>query len=304
MDTCHRNETAKLGDIMKILRKTLIASIIFSSAPAFAAGHYVTGVEGIQAASAPPPGFYYLAYLVNYQISGISKAPGDNTGSVSALVNRLVWISPHKLLGADYGMEMVAPIQATSLTFDGLGVNSTSRGLGDIYIEPLILAWHGQRYDFTVAVGQWLSNGKYSSTNPSSIGLGYKSTMLTVGGTYYIDAKKLWSVSILSRFEKNGSQTQTGITPGDGLSLEYGVGRKIGDTTQLGLVGYYQAQTTTSTGPNASPLNPKKSAIGIEFDKALPTQGMALKFAAYHEYSATDGATKGNLFRMTLVKAF
>ncbi|KLR58378.1 meta-pathway phenol degradation-like protein, partial [Diaphorobacter sp. J5-51] len=33
-----------------------------------AEGHYVPGVEGMQAASVPPPGFYYLGYLLNYDI--------------------------------------------------------------------------------------------------------------------------------------------------------------------------------------------------------------------------------------------
>lgn len=274
------------------------------SVTSFAAGHYVPGVEGIQAASVPPPGIYYLGYLINYNINEISGAPGDNTGTVSVLANRGVWISSHKFLGADYGMEAIAPIQANSLTFNGIGYGGTSRGLGDIYLGPVVLGWHGSNWDGVFALGEWLDNGSYSASIPSSVGLGYKSTMLTLGGTFYPDVKKEWSASILARFEKNGTQSQTGITPGNGLSVEWGIAKQIGGGKQLGLVGYYQDQTSNNSGPGASPLNPRKSAIGIQFDYPILDHGLFLKFAGYTEYSANGGAVKGNLLRMTIVKAF
>ena len=34
-----------------------------------AEGHYVPGVEGMQGPSVPPPGMYYLGYMVNYNIN-------------------------------------------------------------------------------------------------------------------------------------------------------------------------------------------------------------------------------------------
>ena len=86
-----------------------------------AAGHYVPGVEGIQNASVPPPGFYYLGYLVHYDINSFrapgssSNLPGSNKGNVTALANRFVWMTGHKLLGADYGVEAIVPIVRTSL---------------------------------------------------------------------------------------------------------------------------------------------------------------------------------------------
>ena len=274
------------------------------SATAFGAGNYVPGVEGVQAASVPPPGIYYLAYLVNYNIDQISNVPGDNTGTVSVIANRLVWISNHKLFGANFGMGAIAPVQANSLTFNGIGYAGTSRGLGNLYLEPVILAWHGTNWDGVFALGRFLNSANYSSTNPSSVGTGYGSTMLTLGGTYYPDSKKEWSASVLARFEKNSTQSQTGITPGDGLTVEWGIGRQIGGGKDVGLVGYYQDQTSSNSGPGANPLNPSKSGIGIQFDYPILDHGVILKFAGYTEYSARGGAAEGNLLRMTIVKAF
>ena len=271
---------------------------------ASAAGHYVAGVEGLDAGSAPPPGLYYLGYLVDYQIDSVSGAPGENKGNISAYVNRLTWITHKTILGAAYGMEAVVPLQSTSLTFNGLGVSSTSRGVGDIYLAPLILAWHGMQYDLTFSAGEWMPTGSYSSTNPSSIGLGYHGTMLTLGETIYLGASKAWSASALMRYEMNGSQQDTGLTPGNELSLEWGIGHPIGGGQQIGLVGYLQNQTTGSTGPGSSPLDPRKAAIGIEYDLPLAHEGPFLKIAAYREISASGGAPKGNLLRMTFVEAF
>ena len=80
--------------IRRPLGMATAATALFASAitSASASGHYVAGVEGLDAGSAPPPGFYYLGYLVDYQIDSISGAPGENKGNVSAYVNRLTWI--------------------------------------------------------------------------------------------------------------------------------------------------------------------------------------------------------------------
>ncbi|AJZ61047.1 metA-pathway of phenol degradation family protein [Paraburkholderia fungorum] len=281
----------------------ILCVFLIRTVPVFAAGHYVAGVEGIEAATVPPPGLYYLAYLVNYNIKEISGVPGNNSGTVSALVNRFIWIGKMRFLGADVGVEADLPVLANSLTFNGNGYSGTSRGLGDILLGPL-LAWHGSKWDTSFSIQETFDTGSYSAANPSSVGHGYDTTLFTVGGTYYPDQKRKWSLSALMRFEKNSMQSQTHITPGDGFTLEWGVGREIGGGKKVGLVGYYQAQTSNNSGPAANPLNPRKSGIGVEFDYPIPDNGLFLKFAGYTEYSASRGATKGNLLRMTFAKVF
>ena len=72
------------------------ALALLATAGAQAEGHYVAGVEGLQGPSVPPPGVYYLGYLVHYDINSLSApgssdaVPGRNKGSVTAVANRLV----------------------------------------------------------------------------------------------------------------------------------------------------------------------------------------------------------------------
>ncbi len=289
------------------MKKIVLAALAtVASVCATAGGHYVPGVEGIQAASVPPPGMYYLGYLVNYSIDELrapgseNSIPGNNTGTVSALANRFVYITNTKVLGADYGVEAIVPVIRKSMAFAG----ESSSGIGDVYLGPLVLGWHGGNWDAVAAAGLWFDNA--NSDSISKPGNGYKSTMLTGGGTYYFDAAKSWSGSALLRYEMN-SKDDRGFEPGDQVTMEWGIGKTVGPV-QLGLVGYDQWQTSDDTGTGASNDRAERHAIGVEVVYPLMKEaGVMLKAAYYDEYSAKGGSNpqaKGSTLRFTFVKAF
>ena len=288
----------------------LAATLSAASFLTHAGGHYVPGVEGIQGASVPPPGMYYLGYLVNYSIDelrapgGSNTVPLSNTGTVSALANRLVYITSTKLLGADYGMEAIVPVLRKSLNFNAPGISESNSGVGDIYLGPLVLGWHGGNWDAVAAAGVWFDNA--SSDAPSKPGNGYKSTMLTGGATYYFDAAKSWTGSALMRFEVNSTQSND-FKPGNQVTLEWGFGKSLGPV-QVGLVGYDQWQTSNDSGPTATSDHAERHAIGAEVVYPLMKEaGVMLKAAYYDEYSAKGGSNpqaKGSTVRFTFVKAF
>ena len=276
---------------------------------ASAGGHYIPGAEGIQAATAPPPGMYYLAYLINYNMDSFrapgtsDKLAGHNRGTVSAIASRFAWITDQKVLGADYGMELLVPVARTSLTLNAAGVSDSRSGVGDIYVGPLVLGWHGQQWDATAAAGVWLDNG--STSSPASPGKGFKGTMLTGGMTWYFDSARTVSASGLMRFERNGKNGD-GFRPGNQVSLEWGLGKNFG-TVQAGLVGYSQWQVSDDKGAGASNDRESRHAIGLQLDYPIPGAGVFLKGAIYKEVSATAGSNaypKGSLLRLTIVKAF
>ena len=291
---------------MKTTRIASAAALaLLVAAGAQAEGHYVPGAEGMQGPSVPPPGVYYLGYLVSYDISslrapGSSDAiPGRNKGSVTALANRLVWVTNHKFLGADYGIETIIPVMRTSLDF----ANSKDSGVGDVYVGPLLLGWHGPQWDAVAAAGMWLDTA--STREPASPGKGFKSTMLTGGLTYYFDGAKTITGSALARYEFN-SRKDNGIRPGQQLTVEWGLGKSFG-TFSAGLVGYSQWQTTNDNGVGASDDKSSVHAVGAEVVYPIPSAGVFLKAAAYKEVSAKGGTNpqpKGSLVRFSLVKAF
>lgn len=294
----------------KMITTAALAVLAVLNAPqAHADGHYVPGVEGLQASSVPPPGMYYLGYLVNYRIQDFrapgtsDDLPGRNRGTVTALANRLVWITSHKMLGADYGMEAIVPVMRTSLSVDAAGIADTRSGMGDVYLGPLVLGWHGPQWDAVAAAGLWLDSA--STGHPASPGKGFKSTMLTGGLTYYFDGAKSLSGSALLRFERNG-RNAAGLRAGNQVTVEWGLGKSFG-ALQAGLVGYSQWQTSDDSGPGAGTERAARHALGAELVYPLPVAGMALKGAFYKELRAKAGSgalPHGHLFRLSLVKAF
>ncbi|WP_156906471.1 SphA family protein [Halomonas halocynthiae] len=273
-------------------------------------GHYVAGVEGIRGASVPPPGFYYRGYLVHYGIDSLldgqgDKVVGDNTGKVTALANRMIWIIDKKFLGADYGVEVIIPVQNVSLDFRGLGIDDSDSGLGDIFLGPVVLGWHGQQWDAVFAAGYWFDTADYDDQSAAAIGKGFGTTMLTLGGTWYFDIEKAWSLSVLSRYEIKSEQDDTGITPGDSLLVEWGLSHRLENGLELGLVGYDAWQLENDQGVPAGLPNDKRKqhALGVEAGYFWPQLGLGLNGAYYNEYS-NEARPEGGLFRLTLTKAF
>jgi len=298
---------------MKQAEKSIVAVAALlaalAGATAHAEGHYVAGVEGLQGASVPPPGNYYLGYLVHYDVSRFrapgtsSDLPGSNTASVTALANRFVRITPTQVLGANYGYEMIVPVVSTSLKLGAAGLDNSQSGVGDVYLGPLVLGWHGAQWDAVAAAGLWLDSGK--SDQAASPGKGYKSTMLTGGATYYFDAAKAVSGSALFRFERHGKDN-AGVRAGNQLTLEWGVGKNLG-TVQAGVVGYSQWQVSDDQGAGMTDQRAARHAIGAELVYPVPGAGLFLKGALYKEFSVKAGngpEAKGNIVRVSLVKAF
>ncbi|GGJ07869.1 SphA family protein [Halopseudomonas pertucinogena] len=300
---------------MKSINRLLLA-LLTLAAPlsALAAnGHYVPGIEATGGAFLPPaPGLYYRAYLVHYDITDVvdpsgDTLPGSNSGSVSALANRFVWVSGRKFLGADYGVETIIPVQRTTLNFKGLGVDSSESGVGDVYLGPVVLGWHGSQWDAVFAAGVWLDTAEHDARDPASIGRGHHTTMLTLGGAWHFDEQRRWSVSALSRYEIKGEQDDTHITPGDSWLVEWALTHRLESGLEVALAGFDAWQLEADSG---TPSNDKleRHAAGIELGYGWRELGMELRGAVYHEYSTRAGSSgvqpEGNLFRLALTKAF
>lgn len=292
--------------------KTSLASAValaaaLAAGAAQAEGHYVTGVEGLQGSSVPPAGNYYLGYLVHYDINGFqapdSKDGIGGSGKVTALANRFVKVTDTKLFGADYGFETIIPVLRTSVKVGPL--DASDSGVGDVYVGPLVLGWHGAQWDAVAAAGMWLDTASNTLGDPTSPGKGYQSTMLTGGMTYYFDQQKSISGSALFRYEYNGKK-DNGVRPGDQLSLEWGLGKNYG-AYSLGVVGYSQWQLSNDKGAAAVAGKAERHAAGVEVVYPVASAGLFLKGAAYQEFSVHGGSgpePKGNLLRLSLVKPF
>jgi hypothetical protein len=263
--------------------------------------HYVPGVEGIKGASLPPPGWYVRDYNVGYYSTRANNPSGNNASPPNfeaftyGNIPRVLWITDTKFLGGYVGVDALLPLLYQSLTVPGY--DHGTFGIGDLFAEST-LSWHPKQFDFATAVGVWAPTG--DSGTPTRAGLGYWTPMLTAGATWYIDQEKTWAVSALNRYEFNTEQRDTHVTPGQAYTLEWGVSKTVMKVIDLGAVGYYQQQVTTTSGAPASSRN-RVAAVGPEINVVFPKQMLFISLRYNYEFMAENRA-QGHTFALTLTK--
>ena len=299
-----------MGKLVVAMCCTLgFAGTFFGMASAGETGHYVNGVEGIKASTLPPPGFYYRMYNVYYDADEIMDEDGDalDVGldvHVYALVNRFVWISDIKMLGADFGADVIIPLVYTDLEIKAFDVDDDEFGLGDIAIEPFVLSWHGARYDASFGLAVYVPTGE--TAEPASPGKDFWTGLVTLGGTYYFDVEKTWSASILSRYEIHSEKDETDVRPGNDFHFEWGIGKTLAKIWDVGLAGYCQWQMTDDSGSDVEwdkGVHDRVFAVGPEVTVFIPPARSFLSLRSLWEFEAKD-RTEGQVIALTLTKAF
>jgi hypothetical protein len=291
-----------------LIRFVLVAGLtaLASSLQAQPTAHYVPGVEGIKAASLPPPGWYVRDYNLAYTSSTWNNGAGNKSGPPDfevfnyANVPRVIWITEEQLFGGNIGVDALIPLLYQNVRAGGPA--SGTFGVGDLFAEAT-LSWHTKQFDFSLAGGLWMPTGDYEP-NSTKAGLGYWTPMLTAGATWYLDEEKTWAVSALGRYEFNTEQDVTHVTRGQAFTLEWGISKTLQKVIDVGVVGYYQQKTTDDSGPGKA-VSPQDRvvAVGPEISVAFPKPMLFVSLRYLNEVMSENRA-QGHTFTLTLTKRF
>ena len=275
--------------------------------------HYVPGVEGVKAASLPPPGIYLRDYNVVYASKTLADSQGhsisaaDPNATIYANVPRLLWITDMTLLGGSIGFDALLPLQYNSLRVNTPGgqFNEAAFGVGDLFAE---VTWskHSAHWDFALGYGIWAPIGENSPGLTTDAGNGYWTHMFTAGATFYPDSEKKWSISALNRYEINTQKDGTECRPGNAWTIEGGISRALSKTVDLGVVGYYQMQTSASAGDptgNLGANRDKVAAIGPEIGVFYPSYTLGWSLRYLYEFMA-ENRLRGQTVALTITKRF
>lgn len=263
--------------------------------------HYAPGLEGIKAATLPPPGFWLRDYNWFYYADQVNDHDGHKIGAAGAeafvYVNapRLLWITEAKPLGGYLGLDALLLLKHTWIKGAG-----ESFGLGDLYVEGT-WSWHLKQWDLAVAAGVWAPTGDFSKSHPTWAGSGYWGEMLTAGATWYPDQEKRWALSLLNRYEFNQENYDTDTTPGQAYTLEGGLSYGVSKTVDVGAIGYYQRLMTKDRGDHPRGAYDQVAGIGPEVSAFFPKimLGVSLRYA--YEFMA-ESRLQGHTFTLTLTK--
>jgi len=265
--------------------------------------HYPPGLEGIGAASLPPAGVYARDYNYFYtadRLRGVGPQPDFNV-FVYAQVPRVIWMTDLKPLGINYGMDITVPIIYTD--FKVPGYHRSQFGLSDISVEPLLLSKTVGAFDFAAAYAFWAPTGDFDARRPESPGKGYWAHMLTLGTTWHIDSEKSIALSLLDRYEINQEQDQTGLRPGQNNTLEFGLSKGFNKVLDIGLIGFYQQQTTDDRGALASNQRNHIMGLGPEVSMFWSSIGLISSLRYAYEFDAKN-RPEGHVVCLTLTRRF
>jgi len=135
---------------------------------------------------------------------------------------------------------------------------------------------------------------------------------LTLGGTYYFDDSKTWSVSVLTRTLINGEQEDTNVTPGSEFVAEYGVGKEfqVNNTWMIrpGLTGASYWQFDDDSDDNlayniVSDQHKQAHAAGAEINVFYLPMLLQVNLRYLQEYGVNNGP-EDSRFIATLTKSF
>lgn len=270
-------------------------------------GNYPIGVEGLKGGTLPPPGLYLRDYNLFYFSDRLNDRDGNEIpmdfeafGYANAI--RPVWITPLKVLGGHYGMDVLVPLVYKDISVPGR--SDSQFNLGDIFVEPITWSWHWDQADLGVGYGFWAPTGDYDPTRLANTGQGFWGHMMTLGGTVYADTNKTWAVSALARYEINYENSDLQITPGDTLSLEWSVSKTLAKFYDVGIVGYWQQQTTKDSGPGRlTDALDSVVAIGPEISVLCPKWKLFTSLRYNYELFSAD-RPQGHTVTLTFTKIF
>ena len=222
---------------------------------------------------------------------------------------RAIYISDFKVLGGNLGGDLVFrsfPTASVMSPRQGVWPPSTPMGSATSTAKAPS-SWHPGQFDIGFAAGFWAPTGDSAGLPQTQPGLGYWTPELTLGVTWYPDEEKTWAISLLNRYEINSEYRDTGITPGQAWTLEWGVSKSVLKTLELGVVGYYQQRITASTGnqPLAAEFFPysRAAAVGPEVNLFIPCAKLFVSLRYNYEFMA-DNRSQGHTVALVLTKVF
>lgn len=222
-----------------------------------------------------------------------------------ANVHRIIQITDKKILGADFGWNVVIPIVDASIDIDAYGVHDDATKFSDLNAEPFVMEWHQDRFDFGFVYGLFAPTATRDDTHPAWTGKDFWTNYAGLAGTWYFDEKKTWALSFLSRYEVNSKRSEVDVRAGDNFSFEWGLGKTVLPLTDFGVSGYCSWQTTEDSGRDA--VTPKvldrAFGIGPELQFFSPKHNFGYHFRYWWEFGVRD-RTEGQILTFTLVKPF
>lgn len=246
-------------------------------------------------------------------ITGNLNIDLDFSLDVFSQVLTFVWVPGVQILGADYAMIIIPSWASVSVEIkaksDSSGTitvgditrtlpsrNSTvtirdsNTGFGDLYVQPIWLAWRDKHYDISVSYGVYAPTGFYDKDNIANIGMGFLTQQVQANAYYYPFENQATAFRVTPTYEWHSKKIDKAVQPGQTMTLEYGISQFINPRAEIAVLGYSQWEITTDVGHAVADKNVfgMVSGIGTEVECWVVEDKCAIVGRFNKEYWAKD----------------
>lgn len=250
----------------------------------FQGGHNTVGFMNIRDLARPDPGNYALAYTFlgvsdryyNAQGDLVEQLPiGDQDVDVNlsaqslALALSFAWVK--KISGELNYMGFLVPTwvggnasSTFSLVGDGTTESTSLSGLGDIMLAPAYLSWGNQWFDVTGGYALYAPLGEFAAGGDENLSLGHFTNQFQLAGYFYL-LDKAFALTGNLTYELPSRILGSEVTPGQRLSIEYGVSQYFTEWLEFGVYGGHNFQVTQDVGEGVvwdASVKDRKSIVG------------------------------------------
>ena len=219
------------------------------------------------------------------------------------------WVTGKKILGADYAVLIAPSFGHTRIEVEAdLGAGATlsagpvtrtvtaarrvriedeEEGFGDLFVEPILLGWHGKKHDITLGYGFYAPTGAYDEGRLANVGLGFW-THQWQGAAYYYFNNRTTALMFAPTYEWHSKKYDKNVRPGQNMTIEYGISQYIHERVEVGVTGYHQWQITKDSGKytNRKDVKDRISGVGGQLTLWPVKQKLAVVGRVNWEYGA------------------
>jgi hypothetical protein len=266
---------------------------------------YVNGAEGFMAGAVPPPGNYFLNYVVNYNADKFNDGSGNNMIpgfklNIWADVLRFLKVTEHQILGGNWGWHVFVPLVHVDVTVPPpVGPGDGSKGsIGDVLFSPFIVSWHHSKNLHSVAAFDiYTPTGSYDKYRLANVGLNYWTFQPVYAVSYLSDGG--WEASAKFMYDFNTTNDDTDYKSGQAFHFDYTFAKHFPGWA-LGVGGYYFTQTSGDSGASAPPNGFKGKAFAVG-PQVMFDVGKVKAILKYQWETGTENRPQGNNFWFKLI---
>ena len=262
-------------------------------------GHYVEAFINFRDYTKPTHGMYFLLYnsyswgnsfidqngnkLTDIKLSELDSSFPDinfNTKTCSFSSTLLIyWASKFHILGAVYEPLVTLPgfSYSNSQSFGEIHYGSgdsthsfyqsgTTSGFGDLFVQPVGLAWGGKLFDFMFTYGFYVPTGRFENGGDNNTGMGFWTNQFQAFSYLYPAKGQSTALMLALTWEINGKIKGTDVVPGQRLTLEWGISQYFTDRLEVYIQGGNNWQVSDDKGDEVwwdASVHDRKSTVAF-----------------------------------------